>query len=117
MAMSRDLTRSRFLRSASVTAAMLAAGPASAQSRREERVLISDIETATIDGRDWDRPMPGGRTVDAVHRSVLLRFPGAADAIALPLLRGRVLAKVELVLDYGGYEIVPEGYTLSLIHI
>ncbi|HQS16814.1 MAG TPA: hypothetical protein PLV46_14700 [Reyranella sp.] len=109
--MSRDLTRSRFLRSAGVTAAMLAAGPAGAQPRREERVLISDIETATIDGRDWDRPMPGGRTVDSVHRSVLLRFPGAADAIAFHLLRGRVLAKAELVLDYGGYEIVPEGYT------
>jgi hypothetical protein len=108
--MSRVLTRSRFLRSAGVTAAMLAAGPANAQSRREEQVLISEIETATIDGRDWDRPMPGGRTMDAVHRSVLLRFPGAADAIALQLLRGRVLAKAELVFDYGGYEIVPEGY-------
>lgn len=110
-AMSRDLTRSDFLRNAAVTAAMLAAPAATAQSRREEQVLVSDIETATIDGRDWDRPMPDGRTFDAVHRSVLLRFPGAADAIALHLLRGRVLAKVELVLDYGGYEIVPEGYT------
>jgi len=109
--MSRDFTRSRFLRSASVTAAMLAAAPSSAQSRREEQVLISDIETATIDGRDWDRPIAGGRTVDAVHRSVLLRFPGGADAIALHLLHGRALAKAELVLDYGGYEIVPVGYT------
>ncbi len=109
--MSRDLTRSRFLRSAGITAAMLAAGPASAQARREEQVIVSGIETATIDGRDWDRPIPGGHTVDGVHRSVLLRFPGAADAIALHLLHGRVLARAELVLGYDGYEIVPEGYT------
>ncbi len=109
--MSRSLTRSRFLRSAGITAAMLAADSASAQSRREESFVVGDIETATIDGRDWDRPMPGGRTMDAVHRSVLLRFPGAADVIALQLRQGRVLAKAELVLDYEGYEIVPEGYT------
>jgi hypothetical protein len=109
--MSRALTRSRFLRSAGITAAMLASDSANAQSRREEQLVLTDIEAATIDGRAWDKPIPGGRTVDAVHRSVLLRFPGAADAIALQLRHGRVLVKAELVLGYDGYEIVPEGYT------
>lgn len=110
--MSKPLTRSCFLRAVSATTALLASDRAAAQSRREVELFeVSDIETATIDGRHWDRPMPGGRTVDAVHRSVLLRFPGAGDAIALVLQGGRVLAKAELVVGYDGYEIVPEGYT------
>src|SRR4029453_1136669 len=67
-------------------------------------------ETATIDGREWDTPIVGGRTVDAVHRSVLLRFPGAADSIAILLRKGRILLKAELLLRYDGYEMVPEGY-------
>ena len=71
---------------------------------------IRNNETATIDGRQWDRPMPGGNTVDAVHRSVLLRFPTAGDEIADYLMRGRVLLRAELVLAYAGYEILPEGY-------
>lgn len=99
------------MRAAGITAAMLTGGHASAQARRDVELFeVSETETATIDGRQWDKPMPGGRTVDAVHRSVLLRFPGAADAIALVLRRGRVLTKAEMVLAYGGYEIVPDGY-------
>lgn len=110
--MSHRLTRSRFLRGAGITTALLAADRASAQPARDlETVDVRTFETSTIDGRQWDKPLPGGRTVDAVHRSVLLRFPGAADAIALALRRGRVLARAELVLDYEGYEIVPDGYT------
>ena len=85
--------------------------PSSVQARGEELFDVSDSETATIDGRDWDTPIMGGRTVDAVHRSVLLRFPDAADAIAILLRKGRVLLKAELSLQYGGYEIVPTGYT------
>lgn len=72
---------------------------------------VTDHQTATIDGRQWDKPIVGGKTFDAVHRSVLLRFPTAAEDIANLLRKGRVLAKAELSLRYGGYEIVPEGYT------
>ena len=53
----------------------------------------------------------GGRTVDAVHRSVLLRFPDAADTIAILLRKGKILLKAELSLQYDGYEILPAGYT------
>ena len=52
--------------------------PLSAQARGEELLEVTDSETATIDGRNWDTPITGGRTVDAVHRSVLLCFPDAA---------------------------------------
>ena len=71
---------------------------------------IRNSETATIDGRQWDKPMPGGNTCDAVHRSVLLRFPTAGAEIADFLERGRVLLRAELVLHYAGYEVVPDGY-------
>src|SRR4029078_2598488 len=54
--------------------------------------------------------MPGGTTIDAVHRSVLLRFPTAAEEIADLLRAGRALARAELALRLGGTEIVPEGY-------
>jgi hypothetical protein len=88
-------------------ASLAAATPAHAQAESFE---ISNSETATIDGRDWDKPKPGGNTVDAVHRSVLLRFPTAAQEISDILRLGRVLARAELSLGYNGYEIVPEGY-------
>ena len=52
-----------------------------AQDRGVETVEIADSETASIDGRIWDKPIVGGKTVDAVHRSVLLRFPAMAEPI------------------------------------
>ncbi len=75
-----------------------------------ETFEIAKAETATIDGRQWDKTFPGGMTFDAVHRSVLLRFPTAAEETARLLRQGRVLVKAVLSLRYGGYEIVPEGY-------
>ncbi|HZQ01019.1 MAG TPA: hypothetical protein VFB13_15865 [Reyranella sp.] len=84
--------------------------PSRAFAQGIEQFEVGGAETATIDGRQWDKPMPGGMTVDAVHRSVLLRFPKAADEIARLLRKGRVLMKAEIALRYGGYEIVPQGY-------
>ena len=72
---------------------------------------ISRRETATIDGRIWDKPMVGGKTVDAVHRSVLLRFPAMAEPIAEKLAKGYAIARAELVLAYEGYEVVPPEST------
>ena len=86
--------------------------PGATQPRDDDPIEIADFETATIDGRRWDAPIVGGRTVDAVHRSVLLRFPAAAQAIAAGLRKSeRRLVKAELVLLYDGYEIVPPDYT------
>ena len=107
--MSLRLTRARFLRAAAAAGA--SALPLSAQARGEELFEVTDSETATIDGREWDTPIMGGRTVDAVHRSVLLRFPDAADTIAILLRKGKILLKAELSLQYDGYEILPAGYT------
>ena len=75
--MSERITRSGFLRGGAALG--VAALPLSAEARGEELFEVTDVETATIDGRAWDKPVVGGMTVDAVHRSVLVRFPDAAD--------------------------------------
>ena len=83
-----------------------------AQGRGDgEIVEIADSETATIDGRYWDKPLVGGKTVDAVHRSVLLRFPAMAETIAAKLRKGYAIARADLLIGYDGYEIVPPEYT------
>src|SRR5258708_337716 len=82
-----------------------------AQDRGGEIVEIADSETATIDGRIWDKPIVGGKTVDAVHRSVLLRFPAMSEPIAAKLAKGYAVARADLVLAYEGYEVVPPEYT------
>ena len=107
--MSFHIDRRRLLLSG---AAVVGAAPSRAFAQGADDFFeVAQSETATIDGRKWNMPIPGGMTVDAVHRSVLLRFPTAATLIADRLRQGRVLAKAELVLTYGAYEIVPEDYT------
>jgi hypothetical protein len=105
--MSSPIERRRLL----LGGAALGALPVRAMAQGSGDVLeIKASETATIDGRTWDKPLVGGTTFDAVHRSVLLRFPTAGDEIAAFLRRGRVLVGAELVLHYAGYEIVPADY-------
>lgn len=53
---------------------------------------------------------PGALAFDGVHRSLLVRFPGAAAAIAGRLAGGFVIEKVELQLPFKGTELWPEGY-------
>ena len=109
--MSFSIHRRRVL-TAGTTLATLATMPAAVRAQmREETLDFAIAETATIDGRQWDTPIVGGNTFDAVHRSVLLRFPTAGDAIGDFLRGGRILIRAELALGYAGYEIVPEGYT------
>lgn len=53
---------------------------------------------------------PGAAVFDAVHRSLLVRFPGAAAAIAAELGKGQALATAELVLPFREAEYFPELY-------
>jgi len=53
---------------------------------------------------------PGALVFDAVHRSLLVRFPGTAEAIAKKLSEGNSIAKVEIVLPFRDTEYWPEGY-------
>lgn len=57
---------------------------------------------------DWRDPAkPGALACDAVHRSLLLRFPDAADRIAAALAGGKTILKLELVLPHRGSEVFP----------
>jgi len=55
---------------------------------------------------------PGALVFDAVHRSLLVRFPGLAEAIAAQVSAGNRIAKVELLLPFRNTELWPEGYDL-----
>jgi hypothetical protein len=57
---------------------------------------------------NWSHPTnPGALAFDAVHRSMLLRFPGAAEQIATAIGNGKTILKVEIILPYRGYEVFP----------
>ncbi len=75
-----------------------------------EVLVMRHALTTGIDGREWDRSFPGATTVDAVHRSVLIRFPGSAKEIAARLASGFVIEKAALVLEFAGTELQPAGY-------
>jgi hypothetical protein len=53
---------------------------------------------------------PGAIVFDAVHRSVLVRFPGSAQRIADAIGNGSAVERVELVLPHRVTELWAEGY-------
>lgn len=59
----------------------------------------------------WDDPVkPGAIACDAVHRSLLVRFPGAAERIAEAIGQGKAIVRAEIVLPYKGTELFPPQY-------
>ena len=82
------------------------AGVSHASNSDEQSPMILDTaQTSGIDGRYWDQTHPGAMTVDAVHRSAMLRFPGMAEAIQKKISAGYKLARIEIGLTYDGYEL------------
>ena len=59
-----------------------------------------------------DGTKPGALVFDALHRSLLVRFPGAAEAIAARIREGHAVEKVELTLPFRDTEFWPEGYIM-----
>ena len=57
----------------------------------------------------WGGEKPGPLAFDAVHRSLLVRFPDAAKEIAAALKAGKQIEKVELVLPHLDEELWPTG--------
>lgn len=53
---------------------------------------------------------PGALVFDAQHRSLLVRFPGAAQKIAAQMAKGYAVSKVEVLLPFRDTELWPEGY-------
>ena len=73
-------------------------------------VELVDNEVKDRGGRAcWGGAEPGPLAFDALNRSLLLRFPGAAEAIAARLAQGRQLVRVELVLPWRDDELWPPG--------
>jgi hypothetical protein len=68
-----------------------------------------EVVDANYKAKPEDRS-PGLITFDAVHRSLLLRFPGLAQRLADELAKGGTIAKVELLLPYRGTERMSQGY-------
>ena len=61
---------------------------------------------------DWSTEKPGAPVFDAVHRGLLVRFPGAAEQIAGELRKGNVIQRVEIVLPFVDTEYFPMDYSL-----
>lgn len=55
-------------------------------------------------------PAPGAIAFDAVHRSLLVRFPGCAEGVAEALKKGGRIARAELVLPFRETERLTAGY-------
>ncbi|MHB9129782.1 MAG: hypothetical protein ACYDBB_01665 [Armatimonadota bacterium] len=60
---------------------------------------------------DWTTDKPGAPVFDAVHRSLLVRFPGAAEKIAAEIAKGNIVQKVEIILPFVDTEFFPLGYS------
>ncbi len=73
-------------------------------------LTYTTAQSAGIDGRYWDKTAPNAATFDAAQRAVLLRFPGAAAAIAAKLKEGFVIEKAAVALAYAGFELQPDSY-------
>lgn len=76
------------------------------------QVEDSKAEMALLDGRNWDKVQAGPLVVDAVHRAVLLRFPGLKSAAADARARGLDIVGAELELQFDGIELHPDGYVV-----
>ncbi len=59
--------------------------------------------------KPWDQS-PGAIAFDAVHRSLLVRFPGCAQKIADEIAKGRSVVKLELLLPFRTAELMSIGY-------
>ncbi|MCL1857496.1 MAG: hypothetical protein FWF84_07670, partial [Kiritimatiellaeota bacterium] len=57
----------------------------------------------------WGGEGAGPLAFDAVNRMLLVRFPGAAEAIAEKLAQGFVIEKAEMALPYMDEELWPQG--------
>jgi hypothetical protein len=85
------------------------------ESFGEDPLLVARLAAAQVEGIQgapaavWQAGKPGALAFDALNRSLLVRFPDAAEKIAARLAAGEVVAKVELVLPFRDEELWPPG--------
>ena len=89
---------------------LVRASPTLAQSPSE--LTYDTVETSGIDGRTFSGVFSNAKTVDAVHRAVLIRFLGAPEAIKARLDAGLRIKSAAIEFTYAGYELHPAGYVV-----
>jgi hypothetical protein len=134
-----ETQRFNLSRAASVTALAVTFFTLCAESRAQEKIVLDQpaVMGMSMFRAHWDTPIPldengptqikdkvvtdrGGAAVwggdqpgpiafDALNRSLLVRFPGAAEKIAAALREGKTVQKVELVLPFKDEELWPVG--------
>jgi hypothetical protein len=72
-------------------------------------MAIKDRGATAVWSRALRRGQPGAIAFDALNRSLLVRFPGAAAVILEKLKQGYAVKKLELVLPYRDTELWPPG--------
>ncbi|MHB9133361.1 MAG: hypothetical protein ACYDBB_20025 [Armatimonadota bacterium] len=82
------------------------AAPGMTQGDKSVTLVFDNPQMAGISGfrAKWDTPQPDSRVFDAVHRSLLVRFPGMAEQVAAQIARGYTVQKVELVMPFKATE-------------
>jgi len=87
---------------------MVALGPAALQGE-VVTLSVDKSEAALISGfrEKWNTPQPAQLVFDAVHRSLLVRFPGAAERVAAQVAKGYRVQKLELLLPFKDTEFAP----------
>jgi len=71
--------------------------------------VVKDRSPTAVWSRALRRGRPGAIAFDALNRSLLVRFPGAAEPILDKLKQGYAVSKIELVLPYRDTELWPPG--------
>ncbi len=61
---------------------------------------------------DWSTAKPGAPVFDAVHRRLLIRFPGAAARIAEAVRQRKSIKKVEIAFEFVDTEYFPMHYRM-----
>jgi len=71
----------------------------------KDKMLTATWDPARLDGGT----KPAQMAFDAIHRTMLVRFPGAAERIVEQINRGFAISKAELVLQHRDTELWPMG--------
>lgn len=74
-----------------------------------QRLLKDSVVKDRGQSAVWGGEKPGPLAFDAVHRSLLVRFPDVAEKLEAALAGGKKIEKVELVLPYLDEELWPTG--------
>ena len=77
-------------------------------------LTVTDAKVTDRGGAAHWKDGKGAIAFDALDRSLLVRFPDAADKIAAALAKGQTISKIELELPFRDEELWPPGSTSGI---